>query len=93
LAAAVEIESGQADGKNTIDLPAGSKVRLQPKGPHIALKGVNEELTGYEMFPLWLTFERAGKVKVEVMVEENDEAMTGHERVHGDSSTRDGDPK
>ena len=82
LASTVEIETGLSAGDHAIDLPAGSTVAFKRHGPHIELKGLTEELTGYEMFPLWLTFEKAGKVEVEVMVEENEDAMSGHEPGH-----------
>ena len=29
------------------------------------LLGLTEPLTGYETFPLWLTFEKAGRIEVE----------------------------
>ena len=53
-----------------IDIPAGETVKLRAGGPHVTLIGVSEPLAGYETFPLSLTFETAGKVDIEVMVEE-----------------------
>lgn len=55
-----------------IEIPPGGSVKLSTGGAHIRLIGLTEPLTGYEMFPLWLTFAHAGRVEVEVMVEEND---------------------
>lgn len=57
-----------------ITIPAGGRVTLSTAGDHIRLDGLTEALTGYETFPLWLTFARAGRVEVEVMVEEADHA-------------------
>ncbi len=54
-----------------IEIPAGGTVKLRASGPHITLSGLTEPLAGYEMFPLSLTFEQAGKVDIEVMVEEH----------------------
>ncbi len=43
---------------------------LKRDGPHIHLSGVRKQLAPYDSFLLTLVFERAGKVEVEVMVEE-----------------------
>lgn len=79
----------------SIEIPPGQSVKLSTSGPHIQLLGLTEPLTGYEMFPIWLTLEIAGRVEVEVMVEENDDAARGgggpaaeplqlHDHNHGD---------
>lgn len=60
-----------------IEIPPGGSIKLSAGGAHIRLIGLTEPLTGYEMFPLWLTFAHAGRVEVEVMVEENDNAADG----------------
>lgn len=65
-----------AGGVDGIAIPAGGSIELTATGPHIRLLGLTEPLTGYEMFPLWLTFAHAGRVEVEVMVEENNDAVT-----------------
>jgi hypothetical protein len=75
LAERAEIHTPSSDksgAEPAIDLPAGGTVKLTSQGPHVMLRGLTEALTGYEMFPLWLTFEKAGKVEIEVMVEEQD---------------------
>ena len=85
MAASVEIRAaaaaqansqpdGQSDGQSAIEIPAGGSVKLSAAGPHIRLRGLTEPLTGYATFPLWLTFAHAGRVEVEVMVEEIDDA-------------------
>ncbi len=78
LATTSEIENGTSINNRTIDIPAGQSVEFSRKGARIELKGLTEQLTGYETFPLRLTFEKAGKVEAEVMVEENDDAKTGY---------------
>ena len=43
---------------------------LKRDGPHIQLSDVRKQLSPYDSFPMTLVFERAGKVEIEVMVEE-----------------------
>jgi len=43
---------------------------LKRDGPHIQLSDVRKQLYRYDSFPMTLVFERAGKVEIEVMVEE-----------------------
>ena len=56
---------------------------------------LDSALTGYAMFPLWLTLEKAGRIELEVMVEENEEITPAappvaaehadeHDHNHGD---------
>lgn len=78
LAEKAEIGTAPPTDDHTVDLPAGGTVAFSRTGARIELKGLTERLTGYETFPLWLTFEKAGRVEVEVLVEENEEDMTGH---------------
>ena len=63
---------GDAEGGVTASIPVGGRdaVDLKPGGPHILLTGVTKPLGAYDSFLMTLTFERAGKVEVEVMVEE-----------------------
>jgi len=58
-----------------LEIPAGATVELKPKSPHIMFIGVNQELIPDEVVNGELTFEKAGKVKVEFMIEP---AGTGH---------------
>ena len=57
-----EVEGG-------IEVPAGGKAVLEPGGLHIMLLGLTQELVEGESFPMTLTFEQAGEIEVEVMVE------------------------
>ena len=46
------------------------EVNLKRAGPHILLSGMKKQLSPYDSFFMTLAFERAGKVEVEVMVED-----------------------
>jgi copper(I)-binding protein len=63
------ISAGPAQ-RQGIEIRPKEIVELTPDGPHIMLLGLKEPLNGYQYFPLWLTFERAGRVGIEVYVEE-----------------------
>jgi len=51
-----------------IDIPAGGMTMLKPGGFHIMLMGVTTLLKEGDMFPVTLTFEKAGKVLIMVHV-------------------------
>lgn len=70
IAAEAVIVSGDPAAPNMIAVRDKGRTLLSKDGAHIVLKAVHEDLAGYEMFPLTLTFEKTGKVEVEVMVEE-----------------------
>ena len=55
----------------TFDVPALQETTLGPRGVHVRLDGLKVPLGGYAYFPMSLTFETAGTVEIEVMVEEN----------------------
>lgn len=61
-----------AELKDGLEIPAGATVELKPKSYHIMFMGVTQELVANEMVDGELTFEKAGKVKVEFMVEPAD---------------------
>ena len=73
-AAKTELRAGappDAEGGVIAAIPVGrGEVNLKRGGPHILLTGVKKPLGAYDSFLMTLTFERAGKVEVEVMVEE-----------------------
>jgi copper(I)-binding protein len=60
-----------------VDVPAGGKAALEPGGLHVMLIGLKAPLKEGDKFPLTLTFAKAGKVDVEVIVEKPG-AATGH---------------
>mgnify|MGYP001333973401 CR=1 FL=1 len=52
-----------------IEIPPGGAVELRPGGLHLMLMGLRAPLREDEVFPATLTFERAGAVKIEIVVE------------------------
>lgn len=74
-AAKTELRAGvppDAEGDVIPAIPVDSRgeVNLKRGGPHILLTGVKKPLSAYDSFLMTLTFARAGKVEVEVVVEE-----------------------
>jgi copper(I)-binding protein len=55
---------------SSIELTAGTSTVLAPGGRHIMLFGLKRPLKPGESFPLALTFQKAGTVRVEVTVQE-----------------------
>jgi len=51
-----------------IEVPAGKRVVLAPKGTHIMLMGLAKPLVAGETFPLELQFAKAGELDVTVIV-------------------------
>jgi copper(I)-binding protein len=62
-----------------VDLPGGGMVKLRPGGMHLVLIGLKERLVEYDSFVMFLKFERAGTVKVDVTVEEASAAEPEHQ--------------
>jgi copper(I)-binding protein len=52
-----------------LEIPAGATVELKPKSLHVMFLGVHEDLVPDEVVDGELTFEKAGKVKIEFMIE------------------------
>lgn len=69
LAASADLRVGEQAAVG-IELAAAGSVKLEPRGPSVVLHGVTDDLAGYEAFPVWLTFERAGRVEIAVVVED-----------------------
>jgi copper(I)-binding protein len=67
-----EAAAAPAEGNAIGSVAVGSRgeVDLKRTGPHILLSGMRKQLSPYDSFLMTLRFERAGKVEVEVMVEE-----------------------
>jgi periplasmic copper chaperone A len=57
---------------STFVVAAGKSLQLTPAGSRLLLLGVKKSLTAFDSFGMTLMFEKAGKVEVEVMVEESD---------------------
>jgi periplasmic copper chaperone A len=76
MAATAELREGGAapdtEGHviGSVAVGAHGEVNLKRAGPHIVLSGLKKQLSPYDSFVMTLAFERAGKVEVEVMVEE-----------------------
>ena len=74
-AAKTELRAGgpphaEGDVIAAVRVDGRAETNLKRGGPHILLTGVKKPLGAYDSFLMTLTFERAGKVEVEVMVEE-----------------------
>ena len=59
-----------------VAMKAGQDVALKRTGPHLVLTGLAKPLAPYDSFLMTLTFERAGKIEIEVVVEEGPEPST-----------------
>jgi copper(I)-binding protein len=56
-----------------IEIPPSGKIVMKPgDGYHIMLMGLNQQLKPGDKFPLTLTFEKAGKIDVSVLVDDKD---------------------
>ena len=66
----------------TVDIPAHQSVVLEPGGVHIMLVGLKAPLKEGERFPMTLKFERAGEVKVDVVVESVKAGPMKHDMKH-----------
>ncbi len=64
--------------KDGIVIPAGAEVELKPGGYHVMFMGLNKQLEEGTMFPVTLTFEKAGDVKVMVHVKSSGAIGEGH---------------
>jgi len=60
-----------------IPLPASETVTLEPGGLHVMLIGLNDRLEKGESFAMTLTFEKAGQLEVEAIVEDQ-QGSGGH---------------
>jgi copper(I)-binding protein len=64
--------------KDGLPIAPGQTVTLQPGGTHLMLMALPKPLKNGEHFPLTLTFKRAGKVTVEVSVDDAGGAAEQH---------------
>jgi copper(I)-binding protein len=79
LAAGASIrEPGNPNALAAVLLESGKDVDLKRDGPHLELTGFKRPLDAYESFAMTLVFEKAGKVVVEVMVEEAETEPKAH---------------
>ena len=52
----------------TLELPSGERFTLAPGGMHLMLMGLQDKLSEGTTFPMTLSFENAGEIKIEVSV-------------------------
>jgi copper(I)-binding protein len=77
LADKVELIEPKAQGSvmlptlvEAVSVPAGGELVLSSNGPRLLLSGFKKRLNAHDSFMLTLVFEKAGRMEVEVMVEE-----------------------
>jgi len=70
IAEKTELRAGRDAAVKSLEAKAGDELILKRDGPHILLTGVKRRLGAYDAFVMTLVFERAGKIEVEVAVEE-----------------------
>ena len=78
------MKMGEVD---SVALPAGKAVTLDPNGYHVMLMQLNQQLKEGEQVPLTLVVEDAKGVKQTIEVKApvralNAEAMSGHQHMH-----------
>ncbi len=56
---------------DTVDIPAGGEVRLEPGGSYLMLMELKKPLEEGQRFPIVLQFEHAGKITVDMFVQTN----------------------
>jgi copper(I)-binding protein len=70
IATQVTIVGTPGKDKSAISIPARGELVLKSDGPQILLSGLKKPLRAYDDFDVTFVFERAGPVKVDVIVEE-----------------------
>jgi len=63
-------------------VPAHGQLVLGPAGPRLLLHKLAKRLHAYDSFPVTLVFEKAGRMPVEVMVEEEEAGEDGAKHKH-----------
>ena len=61
-----------------VEVPAGKRVELAPKGTHVMLMGLGRPLAAGESFPVTRKFEKAGEQTVTVQVRPATDDHSGH---------------
>jgi periplasmic copper chaperone A len=70
IATDVTMVLGKGGKPSGFAIPAYGELSLSSDGPHLLLSGLKKPLRAYEDFELTFRFEKAGSVKVDVVVEE-----------------------
>ncbi|MBO3274909.1 copper chaperone PCu(A)C [Pseudomonas schmalbachii] len=66
-----------------VDIPAGGTLTFAPGGYHLMLFGLKKPLAAEERFPVILHFQKAGDVKVEILVQKEAPASGQTHDMHG----------
>ncbi|MEX6633980.1 copper chaperone PCu(A)C [Hyphococcus lacteus] len=83
----VEVHKTMIDDKNIarmrpvvdgLTIPAGATVSMETGSYHVMLIGLDAPLKAEERFPVTLTFEKAGEIDVEIVVEDREAAKVDH---------------
>lgn len=90
VADAVELHEMRMDGNvmrmnrldNGVELPAGATVELRPGSLHVMFIGLKAPFREGDRFPLTLRFEKAGELKVDVVVQGIGAGAPAHEHMH-----------
>src|SRR5689334_24830022 len=61
----------------SVEIASGRSASFEPNGRHVMLVGLKRPLKLGDAFPLFLTFAKAGRIKVQVRVGEMSDAGTG----------------
>ena len=85
----VELHQMQMQGEvmrmrqiDAVEIPPNQSVVLEPGGVHIMLVGLKAPLKEGDRFPMMLRFEKAGEVKVQVVVESVKTEPMKHDMKH-----------
>ena len=71
VAERVEVHTGS--GAKAIEVAPRGRVDLTANSQHLRLVGLKKALTAYDTLPVTLVFERAGRIRIDVLVEESSE--------------------
>ncbi|TXL74894.1 copper chaperone PCu(A)C [Vineibacter terrae] len=66
---------------SALDLAPKSKVELKPGGYHVMLMDLKAPLKAGDRFPMTLTFEKAGEVTVDIVVEKMSGPAPDHDKM------------
>jgi copper(I)-binding protein len=70
-AARIQIyESSDKLSRRGLAIPPGKDLAMTHEGPHLRLIGIKKELTPYDTIPAKLIFEKAGRINIDILVDE-----------------------
>jgi copper(I)-binding protein len=77
LATSVIILNPLGTATSGLEITGGGELVLKTDGSHLLLSGLKKPLRAYDSFELILVFQKAGEVKIKVMVEERGQPAGG----------------